>query len=175
VSLGERFLESAAARFRTIRSDGERAMAQLSSAADFHARRSPDANSIAVLVRHLSGNMISRWTRFLDTDGEKPERDRDGEFEPREELAPEELLRSWNEGWERLFEGLAEVAPGDLLREVTIRGQSLTVVDAILRQLAHAAGHVGQIVLLARDRAGEGWKTLSIPRGQSRTFVPPGR
>lgn len=175
MSLGEDFLESAAARFRTIRSDGERAMAQISSAADFHARRDPGSNSIAVLVRHLSGNMISRWTKFLETDGEKPERDRDGEFEPREELSPADLLRAWNEGWDRLFAGLADVGPDDLLRRVTIRGQSLTVVDAIHRQIAHAAGHVGQIVLLVRDRIGERWKTLSIPRGQSRTFVPSGR
>lgn len=175
MSLADQFLESAAARFRTIRHDGDRALAQLSSPADFHARTGPESNSIAVLVRHLSGNMISRWTSFLETDGEKPDRDRDGEFEPREELAPDDLLRAWNAGWERLFAGLGEVKPEDLLRPVTIRGETLTVVDAIHRQLAHAAGHVGQIVLLAKDRAGDRWKTLSIPRGASRTFVPSGR
>ncbi len=152
-------------RYRAI---GEKALAQVPD--DALARAPvPDANSVASLVRHLSGNLKSRFTDFLTTDGEKPWRERDREFE---EWQPTrgELEAAWNEGWGVLEGTLAGLSDSQLRRQVTIRGQNLTVHDALCRALAHVAYHVGQIVLLARTHAAGEWEWISIPKGGSAAY-----
>ena len=129
----------------------------------------PEMNSIAVLVKHMAGNMRSRWTGFLTSDGEKPDRDRDSEF-----LDPpqtrEALMELWEQGWERLFSALGPLSDDDLKRTVMIRGEAHSVMQAINRQLAHYVYHCGQIVLLAKHFQSEKWQSLSVPRGKSGRF-----
>ena len=134
-----------------------------------HVPLDPNTNSIAVIMRHVAGNLRSRWTDFLTTDGEKPWRNRDGEFE---EMRPSrvQLLEDWERGWACLFETLRSLKPEDLLRTVTIRGEAHTVPLAMARSLGHTCYHVGQIVQAARIHAGEHWTTLTIPRGGSKPF-----
>lgn len=148
--------------FRAQRALGEGALRQLAPE-DWHATLDEEANSVAVIVRHLDGNMRSRWNDFLASDGEKPSRDRDGEFEPTE-ATPDELWAVWHRGWDAVFAALEELTADDLARQVTIRGRSLTVASAAVRQLTHYAQHVGQIVLLAKHLRGDAWRTLSIPK-----------
>lgn len=140
---------------------------------DLHRVPFADGNSLAVLLRHLSGNLASRFTDFLTTDGEKPWRQRDEEFEPKT-AGRAELLASWSASWRTVEQALADVeaaGPDAVARTVTIRQQPLTVLDALLRSVAHVAYHTGQIVLLAREFTGAGWRTLSIPRGGSATYA----
>ena len=167
--LGAHFLEDAALLFRKQKQLADRAMAQVDDAAFFHALDA-ESNSIAIVVQHVAGNQRSRWRDFLTSDGEKPDRDRDSEFELRAGESRAALLARWEEGWTLLFAALSPLGESDLLREVTIRGEAHTVLQAIQRQLAHYSQHVGQIVLLARHWAGADWKTLSIPRGKSKEF-----
>lgn len=148
--------------FRAQKSLAERAMAQLSDEEFFRAL-DPLSNPVAVIVKHMAGNLRSRWRDFLTSDGEKPDRDRDGEFEPGD-ASREALMRAWEAGWQTLFDTLAALRPEDLLAQVTIRGQPHTVLEAMTRALAHAAQHSGQIVQLAKHWRGEAWETLSIPR-----------
>lgn len=148
--------------FRALKRDGDRALAQLDDD-DWHARLDPESNSVAVLVRHLEGNLRSRFSDFLTTDGEKPSRQRDDEFEDAE-LGPEALREAWERGWAQLFTAIESLGPDDLLREVTIRGEPHTVAKALRRALLHVAQHVGQIVLLAKHRRGPAWSTLTLPR-----------
>jgi hypothetical protein len=129
-----------------------------------------EANSIALLMKHMAGNMRSRWTAFLSTDGEKPDRDRDREFIVDAEDTHAKILSTWEEGWGRLFEAVSSLAPQDLAKTVRVRGEIHTVVGAINRQMTHYAAHVGQIVLLAKHNAGSNWQSLSIPRGKSKDF-----
>jgi hypothetical protein len=150
------------------RATAEKAMAQVSDDA-LNRVVSADGNSIATLVRHISGNMISRFTDFLASDGEKAWRDRDGEFESGP-FSREEVNDSWKRGWEVLEREVGRLRDEDLARTVTIRGQAMTVHEALVRNVAHVAMHIGQIILLARVSAGADWNTLSIPRGQSRQF-----
>lgn len=146
----------------------ERAMEQITDE-NLFISLDPETNSIAVIVKHLSGNMRSRWTDFLTTDGEKPDRNRDGEFiDPPE--TRQAMLESWSDGWSRLFAALESLSEADLVRTVTIRGEPHSVMQAINRQVAHYSLHVGQIVLLARHFAGHRWKSLSIPKNQSVEF-----
>lgn len=133
------------------------------------ARIEGDGNSVAVIVSHLAGNLRSRWTDFLTTDGEKPDRNRDQEFEQPTETR-ERLMARWADGWQVLDGTLAALRPDDLTRYVTIRGEPHLVTQAIQRQLVHYAYHIGQIVLRCRDEAGEAWRTLSVPRGESDAF-----
>ena len=119
--------------------------------------------------------MLSRWTNFLTEDGDKPTRDRDAEFKEPESMSQTECLRLWNEGWACLEEAINSLTANDVLREVTIRKKSLTVLDAIQRQLSHSAYHVGQLVHIAKERLGPRWKTLSIPRGQAQPARPVNR
>ena len=126
-----------------------------------------DGNSVAVLVWHIAGNLKSRFTDFLTTDGEKPWRERESEFE-RRAVSHEQLRRKWDEGWSVLFEALGQVSDADLARRVTIRGETLAVHEALHRSLAHTASHVGQIVLLGKTMRGAEWKTLTIPRAGHR-------
>ena len=158
-------LRTAMARYRDI---GERALAQVDDAG-LHRRVDPDGNSLDVLVRHVGGNLRSCFTDFLTSDGEKPWRHRDGEF-TEGHASREEMLAVWSAGWDVLEAVLDAVGDAHLAREVTIRGERLTVEAALLRSYGHTAYHVGQIVQLARTLAVE-WRTLSIPRGGSEEFT----
>jgi hypothetical protein len=153
--------------FRNYKALGDGALSQVSDA-DLHRLLDRDANSIAVIVKHLAGNLRSRFTDFLTTDGEKPDRDRDAEFEMAEPVSRDEMNGSWEEAWAIALESLGSLAPEDLERTVTIRGEPFLVVEALNRLATHAAYHVGQIVLLAKHFAGPEWKSLSIPKGQSK-------
>jgi len=154
--------------FQKTRQLCDRSIAQL-SAPQLHARLDAEANSVAMLMHHLAGNMRSRWTDFLTTDGEKPWRQRDAEFEP-PALDHDALVASWQSGWQVLFDTLATLTDDDLTRTVTIRGEGQSVLNALTRQLAHYAGHAYQIVLVAKHLKGEAWDVLSIPRGQSAVY-----
>jgi hypothetical protein len=162
------FLQSTLKRFREYRSLGEKTMAQLSDA-DLNWQPNPDSNSIAIIIQHLSGNMLSRWTNFLSEDGEKDWRQRDAEFEP-QALNREELLLQWEKGWTVLLETLESLSESQLSQTVTIRAQPLTVVDAIHRQLAHYSYHVGQIVFIGKWLLGDRWNSLTIPKNKSSEY-----
>ena len=167
--LAKHYLADALKIFRNNKRLGEKAMAQLSDEELFRAIDA-ESNSVAVIVKHLAGNMRSRWTDFLTADGEKPTRDRDSEFVLDEGTTRAEVLRWWDEGWRLVFAAVEPLRPEDLMRTVSIRGEPHTVVEAVNRQIAHYAQHVGQIVFLAKHlRAGE-WQTLSIARGKSEAF-----
>jgi uncharacterized damage-inducible protein DinB len=166
---GRRYLDDAIGEFRKYKKYADRAVAQVSDD-DFFRQIDRESNSIALIVKHISGNQHSRWRDFLTSDGEKPDRDRDTEFEKFDSDTKERLLARWEEGWRLLFEALTPLTGEDLDRTVSIRGEAHTVLQAIQRQLTHYASHVGQIVFLAKHLAGERWKTLSIPRGKSRDY-----
>jgi len=155
--------------FQKTRQLAERAIAQLDDA-QLHVRLDADANSVAMVMQHMAGNMRSRWTDFLTSDGEKPWRQRDLEFEP-PDLTREALTLSWQAGWQTLFDALSGLTDDDLVRTVTIRGEGQTVLAALTRQLSHYAGHAYQIVLLAKHLKGADWTVLSIPRGQSAAYT----
>ena len=159
----QHYIDDAVAQLRRLK---ESADASIGQVADEHlfAMLDPDANSIALIMKHVAGNMRSRWTDFLTSDGEKPNRQRDTEFELDEHDTRERLVSVWDAGWTLTLETIAGLEPRDLSKTVRIRGQGLSVVQAINRQLTHYAEHVGQIVLLAKHHAGSGWKTLSIPK-----------
>lgn len=170
-------LDELKASFRQQKALGDGALTQLEDD-DVVLRPGPESNSVAVIVKHLRGNMLSRWRDFLGSDGEKPERDRDAEFEV--DLATAQEVRSWwLEGWELALAELDALTTADLARTVRIRGEAHSVPRALLRQLTHTAQHVGQLVLLAKHARGERWHTLSIPRGgtaafhRSKGFEPP--
>jgi hypothetical protein len=168
-SIPSEVLGEALREFRKYQELGARAMAQLDDAQLFHAIDA-ESNSIAVVVKHLHGNMRSRWTDFLTTDGEKPDRQRDGEFEMEPGTTRGDVERWWEEGWAMVYRALDALRPTDLARTVTTRGEPGSVLQAILRQLGHYAYHVGQIVLLAKHLRGAGWDSLSIPKGKSEEF-----
>ncbi len=168
MTLGEAFLDSATKRSSYYKELGDKSFAQLDDAA-FHYKPNEVSNSIAVIVRHMAGNMLSRWTNFLTEDGEKEWRDRDTEFEePATDRAG--VIAMWEKGWDCYLGALRDLKEDDLLRTVHIRSEPLTVVDAINRQLAHYPHHVGQIVYLARMIKGDAWQSLSIPKGDSQAF-----
>jgi hypothetical protein len=154
--------------FQKTKKLADKAIAQLSDQ-QLHAAIDPDANSVAVLMRHMAGNMRSRWVDFLTSDGEKPDRMRDREFEDPGQ-SRDELLAEWEHGWQCVFDALTPLTDADLQRTVVIRGEPHSVYKAISRQVAHYAGHAYQILLLAKHMRGAEWKTLSIPRGQSEEF-----
>jgi hypothetical protein len=162
------YLEDSLELFRYYKTLADRAMAQV---ADEHLFAALDAesNSIAIVVKHMAGNMRSRWTSFLTSDGEKPGRNRDGEFED-PAATREALLRDWEEGWACVFSALEPLTDDDLDRTVTIRGEAHSVMQAVNRQVAHYAHHIGQILLLAKHFAGQDWQSLSVPRRQSAEF-----
>src|SRR3954469_19769162 len=163
------YLEEIRRSMRGHKRLAEGAVAQVSDDELFY-QLDAEANSIAIVMKHISGNQRSRFTDFLTSDGEKPDRHRDTEFEIPARLSREELMRMWEEGWQRVFGALDPLRPEDVSRTVTIRGEPHTVLQAINRQVAHYAYHVGQIVLLAKHLRGSEWKTLSIARGQSTQF-----
>ena len=154
--------------FEKIKKLADKSIAQLSDQ-QLHATIDPEANSVAVLMRHMAGNMRSRWVNFLTSDGEKPDRMRDREFEDPGQTR-EQLLAEWEHGWQCLFDALSPLSDADLQRTVVIRGEPHSVYKAISRQVAHYAGHAYQILLLAKHMRGPDWQTLSIPRGQSEEF-----
>ncbi len=162
------FLASSTAVFLSYRSLGERAIAQVSDEA-LNRQEDEECNSIATIVKHLHGNMISRWTDFLTSDGEKENRHRDNEFEV-EALSRQELMNRWNAGWECLFASMSSLSSADVEREVLIRAEAHSVLEAIQRQIGHTAYHVGQIVMLAKMYRKSDWQSLTVPRGQSEQF-----
>ncbi|MGE3465699.1 MAG: DUF1572 family protein [Pyrinomonadaceae bacterium] len=168
IHLLQNYLSDAVASFRNYKKMAERAIEQVTDQ-EFFAVIDPEANSIAVIVKHISGNLHSRWRDFLTSDGEKPDRNRDTEFELIGDTR-ESLMQFWKAGWQTLFDSLAPMTEADLSRTVTIRGEPHSVVEAINRQLTHYAYHVGQIVLLAKHFKSADWKTLSVPRNQSAAF-----
>ncbi|MFI5183531.1 MAG: DUF1572 family protein [Vicinamibacteria bacterium] len=165
MSLGAHYLETAIRDFRKLKNLGEGALAQVADD-HLHVSLDPESNSLAILVRHLAGNMLSRWTDFLTTDGEKPRRNRDSEFEGGA-AGRSELLALWEQGWSCLFATLVALRPDELELRVRIRGEELSALEAIDRQMSHYGQHVGQIVFLAKHLSGDRWRSLSIPRGRS--------
>ena len=166
---GGAYLENARFEFRRLRRLAEAAIVQVPDDASLHHRVSPDTNSIGVLIRHLAGNLRSRWTDFLTTDGEKPDRNRESEFDPCDHRSREELLAEWDAAFALAEQVMSGLEPADLARTVRIRGEALLVREAIQRQIIHLAYHTGQIVLLARAATPD-WTSLSIPRGASPDF-----
>jgi len=159
----QHYLDDSVLQLRKLKAQADKAMAQVDDA-QFFALLDANANSIALIVKHVAGNMRSRWTDFLTSDGEKPDRHRDDEFEREAADTRDAVLERWEAGWEALFSALMSLGPGDLGTTVSIRNEPHSVVQAINRQVSHYSAHVGQIVLLAKHFAGPNWKTLSIPK-----------
>jgi hypothetical protein len=166
--LGQHYLETITATFKKQKTLAEKAFAQLHPE-HFHSSLDAESNSLAVIIKHMSGNMRSRWKDFLTTDGEKSDRDRDAEFVSGEETS-QELMQLWEAGWHEVFDALKDLTPDDLLKTITIRVQPHTVLEAVERQVDHYAYHVGQIVFLAKHLQSDKWQTLSVARGKSQVF-----
>jgi hypothetical protein len=164
----EPYLNSVKKEFERYKSLGEKTFLQLKDE-DLFWQYNDESNSIAIIVQHIAGNILSRWTDFLTSDGEKPWRDRDIEFN-NDIKSREELLAKWNEGWDCLFNALNSIKEGDWQKKVYIRNEPHTVTEAINRQLAHYPYHIGQIVFIGKMIAGERWDSLSIPKGKSEAF-----
>lgn len=167
-TLGRSVIDAAIASFRANKGWADKAIAQLPDN-KLHIALDANTNCIAVIMKHVAGNLLSRWTDFLTTDGEKPWRNRDDEFV---DTFPSraQLIEFWNSGWQRLDESLSALSPADLCKSITIRGEPHSVPLAIDRSLAHSCYHVGQIILIARILAGDDWTTITIPRGASASF-----
>ena len=166
--LEENYLADVKKQFNQCKSLGEKAIAQIPE--EFlNWQYNPETNSIAIIVKHLSGNMLSRFTDFFISDGEKKWRNRDSEFE-NEILTKQALLSRWNDGWDCLFKVLNELTPGQLSKIVLIRNEEHTVMEAIQRQVAHYSYHIGQIIFLGKMICNEDWKSLSIPKNKSAAF-----
>jgi hypothetical protein len=158
--------------FRSLRGHkrlADDAIAQLSDQ-QFFALPDPESNSVAIIVKHMAGNMRSRFTDFLTSDGEKPDRNRDREFLMHNDAKRDEVLRAWEQNWQLVFETINSLQPGDLERTVTIRGEPHSVLQALNRAVVHLAYHAGQITFLAKHWKGADWKSLSVPKGQSEQF-----
>lgn len=164
----EGFLKDVIKRFKNCKELGDKTFEQLSEK-DFHFKPSPDSNSIAIIIQHMYGNMLSRFTNFLTEDGEKPWRKRDAEFET-SDASIQDLLSFWNEGWKVVLSAIEALQPAHLLETIYIRTEPLLVYDAILRQLAHYPYHVGQIITIARMLKDKDWQTLSIAKGASSAY-----
>lgn len=162
------YIEDSLSLFRQYKHLAERAMEQLTEE-QLCVAIDPESNSVAIIVKHMTGNMRSRWTDFLSSDGEKPARNRDSEF-----IAPptdrKSLMDAWEQGWQCVFSAIEPLTDADLSRTVMIRGEAHSVMQAINRQIAHYASHVGQIIFLSKHMAGNHWKTLSVPRNRSAEF-----
>jgi len=163
------YLDEARRQFRGHKRMGEGAMAQLHDE-EFFVTLDRESNSVAILVKHLAGNMRSRFTDFLTTDGEKPDRFRDQEFELTSATTRADVMKWWEEGWSCVFAAIDGLKPEDVTRTVTIRGEPHSVLQAVNRQIAHYAQHIGQMVFLAKHLRLSDWKTLSIPRGRSEDY-----
>ncbi|SFD64250.1 Protein of unknown function [Chitinophaga sp. CF118] len=162
------YLDSVIKRFYFYKDLGDKTLAQL-TAEELHWQPDGEPNSIYLIIKHLSGNMLSRWTDFLTTDGEKPSRNRDSEFEE-DAASKEKILDTWEKGWKCMMDTLSSLQPGDLEKTVNIRNEPHIVIDAINRQLAHVPHHIGQIVYIGKMIKKENWQNLSIPKGHSQDF-----
>ncbi len=169
VDLGQHYLEEQIRQFDSLKKLADGAIAQLGDEELFRAI-DVESNSVAIIMRHVAGNLRSRFTEFLTSDGEKPNRHRDGEFEMPTGTARETVEANWENGFRVLRSALASLTPADLLKDVYIGGVQHTVLRALHRSVTHTASHVGQIVFLAKHLRGASWRTLSIPRGQSEQF-----
>jgi len=168
MNTGEEYLATVIKRLKYYRDLGEKTFAQLQDA-DFHWQPSSESNSIAVIIQHLSGNMLSRWTNFLTEDGEKESRNRDDEFEIHR-YSKQDLIEMWNKGWNCFLETLESLTADDLVKTIYIRKESMSAIDAISRQLAHYPYHIGQIIYIGKIIKNENWKSLSIPKGTSQQY-----
>lgn len=168
-SLAKHYLEDSIKSFRAYKKLAEKALDQVSEA-EFFITLVDEANSIAVIMKHMAGNMLSRWTDFLTTDGEKPDRNRDMEFVIEPKTGKDDVVAYWEKGWQAVFAALEPLGADDLDRKVMIRGEEHTVIQAINRQLMHYAYHIGQIAFLAKHFRSTEWKSLSIPRNKSADF-----
>ncbi|MGE7694089.1 DUF1572 family protein [Lysinibacillus sp. NPDC094177] len=169
MTVAQTYLNVVQKRFRSIKEQGDKTLSQLDNE-QLHWAFNEESNSIAVIVKHVSGNMISRWTDFLTTDGEKATRNRDDEFSDSLQ-SKEAVMTVWEKGWQVFLNALQELTEADLQGFVTIRGEQHSVIDAIERQMSHYSLHVGQIVYIAKQIKGSEWQTLSIPKGQSQAFT----
>jgi Protein of unknown function (DUF1572) len=167
--LATHYIDEARRQLRGQKRLAEGAIAQLKEE-ELFATIDPESNSVAILIKHLAGNMRSRFTDFLNSDGEKPDRFRDQEFDLNASTTRADAMRWWEEGWAQVFAALDSLKPEDVMRTVTIRSEPHTVLQAINRQIAHYSGHIGQIIFLAKHLRTNEWKTLSIPRGKSEEF-----
>ena len=167
-SLSEHYIENALKEFRGMKALADKSVAQVSDEEFFRAI-DPESNSIAVIMKHMAGNMRSRWTDFLTSDGEKPDRHRDTEFELESEDR-RAIEERWEEGWRIVFGAIEPLKTEDLMRSITIRREPHTIVEAVNRQLTHYGEHVGQIIFLAKHLKSSAWRTLSVPRGMSEAF-----
>ena len=165
----QNYFEDALSALRAYKKLAEKAIAQLKDE-EFFVTLDEESNSVAIIMKHMAGNMFSRWTDFLTTDGEKPDRNRDMEFVIDAQTTKDDVIAYWERGWARVFEALEPLRPEDFEKTVTIRGEEHTIVEAINRQLMHYAYHVGQIVFLAKHFRSEQWESLSIPRNRSAEF-----
>ena len=163
VSIGQHYLDYVAKRFRYLKTKAERAINQVKNDNDLHYLLDEKSNNIVIIMRHLAGNMKSRWTNFLTTDGEKPTRNRPSEFDRTVEVTRSELLKTWDDGWSILFSTISKLTPEDLLKEVYIRGKKYSVLEAIEWQLSHYSQHIGQIIFLAKHVESDTWEYLTIP------------
>lgn len=163
------YIDEARRQLRGQKHLAEGAISQLKDE-ELFATLDPESNSVAILIKHLAGNMRSRFTDFLTSDGEKPDRFRDREFELHAATTRADVMGWWEEGWSQVFSAIESLKPEDIMRTVTIRGEPHTVLQAVNRQIAHYAGHVGQIIFLAKHLRSNQWNTLSIPRGKSEEF-----
>lgn len=163
------YLNTVLNNFQNIKSTAEKAIKQLSFE-ELHWMPNEESNSVAVIVKHMAGNMVSRWTDFLTSDGEKSNRNRDGEFEG-QFSSSEELLQSWETGWTRLIETIELLTPEDLSKTVYIRSEPHSVIQAIERQMYHLSYHSGQIVYLGKLIRNSDWESITIPRGKSKEFL----
>ncbi len=168
MTIEELYLASVMKRFQEHKILAEKTFAQLNNE-EMHVQQNEASNSIAIIIHHIHGNMLSRWTNFLTEDGEKNWRKRDDEFE-NSTLSKEQLTQLWDEGWRVFFDTLNSLTPENLSHTITIRSQPLNVIDAINRQLAHYSYHVGQIVFIGKWLKADDWKTLSIAKGKSMPF-----
>ena len=165
-NVAQLYLEEAVRSLHGIKQQADAAIEQLSDE-QFFAGLDAESNSVAIIVKHMAGSTGSRWTDFLTTDGEKPDRNRDQEFIVSASASRAEILKSWEERWQLVLDTVGSLKPEDLTRQITIRNEPHSVLKAINRSIAHLALHTGQIIFLAKHWKGSGWKTLSIPRGQS--------
>jgi uncharacterized protein with von Willebrand factor type A (vWA) domain len=162
--------ESCLFELRKMKQRADRALDQV-SAEDLFRKLDPDSNSLAEIMKHVGGNLLSRWTDFLNSDGEKAQRNRDAEFVATQADTPESLRRNWESGWACLFESLARLTPEQMDRTVRIRSEPHSVIKAIHRTMTHSANHIGQIIYLTKHFAGPRWQTLTVPRGQSEQYT----
>ena len=168
MSFDESFLKDIAKRFQSYKSLGDKTLEQLSEA-DLKNRPNEESNSVAIIIQHLYGNMMSRFSNFLTEDGEKSWRKRDEEFEPMD-MSKQDIIDCWETGWSTVMNTIASLREEDLQKEITIRSEKLSVYDALLRQLGHYPYHVGQMIYIGKMLKGKEWKNLSVPKGGSEAY-----